>query len=214
MVASECGKRGPERRKLEGISRSKREDRAAIVTAQAANRVAADLDHRIEATRAALDTIDVHEAHRDADPQAKSIVRILGGTEDGVRTALHALIALLLELGSGMGLYVVFGPHRAPRIEDDAPVPDTSSTVIATVADPPAPVENPHESPIERFVAERVRPVEGERVAGADLYRTYCAWSRERGLEPVTATAFGRQVPWAKVRRGGKIYYMAAALTA
>jgi hypothetical protein len=83
-----------------------------IVTNRAATRAAADLDGKIDAARQALAEVDAHEAHKVADPQAMAISRLTGQTEDWVRTLLHALIAILIELGSGWGLYVVFGPHK------------------------------------------------------------------------------------------------------
>jgi hypothetical protein len=228
---SECAKRGPECRKLEGISRQKRDELASIVTAKAALTAAADLDHRIEAARASLSMVDEHEAHREADPQAAALARLTGQSEDGMRTALHLLIALLIELGSGMGTYIVFGRRTEddvvtvsdPPVTPQVPVPDRPTSPLEAI-DPPAPTKSAKGSAnggaddvvppdvIERFVAEQVRSVEGGRIAGADLFSAYTEWCQRQGLDPVTSTAFGRQVPWNKARIGGRVYYMGAAL--
>jgi hypothetical protein len=174
MLAQECGKRGPECRKLEAISRSKREDLSAIITARAANRTVADLDAKIDAARRALSLVDIGAANRDADPQSVALARLTGQSEDGARTALHALIAVLLELGSGMGLYVVFGARRTE--EDGATMPVLDPP--APIADSPATPENLHDGPIDRFVAGCMKAFEGGRVAGADLYHSYTDWCR------------------------------------
>jgi hypothetical protein len=36
----------------------------------------------------------------------------------------------------------------------------------------------------------------------------------DQDLEPLNSTAFGRQVPWAKARIGGRVYYLDAAVAA
>jgi hypothetical protein len=51
-----------------------------------------------QAARLALDSVDAREASKVADPQAAAIARFTGLNEDGVRTARHALIAVLFEL--------------------------------------------------------------------------------------------------------------------
>jgi hypothetical protein len=210
-VVAECARRGPECRRLESIARYKRDELAALMTAKAAAKAAADLDSKIEAARAALATVDARTVNTVPDPQSAALARLTGRSEDGVRTALHALIAVLLELGSGLGLYVVFGPGHgriAPHEQEQVmPAPDTP----LTIEDPPENPESPAEA-IERFVVEQVRPMEGGRVSGADLFSAYEGWCRRQGLDPVSAAAFGRQVPWPKGRVGGRVWYLDAAL--
>jgi hypothetical protein len=210
-VVSECAKRGPECRKLEAIARAARDDLAAIVTAKAVAQAAVALDNRIEDARTALGRVDAGEASEEADPQSAALARLTGRSEDGVRTALHVLIAVLLEFGSGLGLFVVFGPRGVHDGGRPAPTPaqSTKNDVPAT----PVVIEDCLGA-IKRFVAEQLRPVDGGRVSGSELFAAYERWCERQGIAPVSGAAFGRQVPWTKGRVGGRVWYFDAALAA
>ena len=210
-VTSECGKRGPECRRLEGIARAKRDELATIVAAMATANAAVELDGKIEDARIALGKVDAGVVDKNADPQSAAIAKATGKSEDWVRTALHALIAAVLELGSGLGLYVVFGHHgrsrEALQSANDIPLTaDASPAMAGSVM-----IEGPSDA-ICRFMLERVRPSVGGRVAGSDLFAAYERWCERDGLSPVSTTAFGRFVPWRKGRVGGRIWYLNAAL--
>lgn len=177
------------------------------------------LDSKVAAARARLDAVDVTAATVEADPQAAAISRLTGQGEEIVRTALHALIAIILELGSGLGFYLVFGHHGRREKGHDAPAAPgavispahPALTARAMALAPTVTVEGPADA-IERFVLERLRPVHGARVAASDLFAAYEQWCDDQGLEPVSATVFGRVVPWRKSRNGGRVWYVDCAL--
>ena len=80
-----------------------------------------------------------------------AIARLTGQSEERVRTGLHALVAVLLELGSGLGLYVVFGHHG--RLHARPP-----NLAVGAIAHHVAPaIEGPTVA-ICRFVRERMLP--------------------------------------------------------
>ena len=54
----------------------------------------------------------------EADPQASVLSKITGLEVDKVQTALTIFVALLIEIGSGFGMYVAFAYWR---INDRAP---------------------------------------------------------------------------------------------
>ena len=204
-VAAECARRGPECRKLEAVARAKRDELAAIVSARAVAKAAVELDARIEAARSALGRADAGKANTDADPQSVAIARLTGRSQDWVRTALHVLVAALLELGSGLGLYIVFGHHGRPR-PAGVPALQSSPAGLSILT-----VEGPSDA-IARFISERVRASRGSRIAGSDLFAAYEHWCEREGLKSVSLAAFGRQVEWRKGRVGGRVWYLDAAL--
>jgi hypothetical protein len=211
-VSSECGKRGPECRRLESIARTKRDELAAIVAAMATAKAAADLDAKIEAARLALGKVDAGVADKDADPQSAAIAKATGKSQDSVRMVLHGLIAAVVELGSGLGLYVVFGHHGRPpeaMQQGNTPMVDAIAPPIGDVIT----IEGPSDA-IGRFMLEKVRPVEGARVAASDLFAAYDSWSVEQGLSPVSVALFGRHANWRKDRVGGRVWYLDASLVA
>lgn len=64
--------------------------------------------------------------------------------------------------------------------------------------------------PIRQFVAARMQPAEGARVAASRVYDAYTAWSRNNALEPISGNAFGRAMTTAGIRREviGITYYV------
>src|SRR5919108_3174205 len=87
--------------------------------------------------------------------------------------------------------YVSLG-HRQERAEPDrhlaVPRPELSDLLMGAVYS-------------IRPIAQVCRP-DGDRMSGSDLFKTYEAWARRRGLEPMTATAFGHQVKTQQGARG------------
>jgi hypothetical protein len=81
------------------------------------------------------------------------------------------------------------------------------------IGDPSAPaVIEARLGAIKRFVAEQLRPMEGGRVSGSELFAAYERWCARREITPVSAAAFGRKVRWSKGRVGGRVWYFDARL--
>ena len=58
---------------------------------------------------------------RSSDPQSEALSRFTGFSSSAIRDALAVLVALLIELGSGLGLWVATAGTRAARPMPGAP---------------------------------------------------------------------------------------------
>lgn len=185
------------------------------VEAQLASAKAATaLDDKIAAARSRLGTQDAKVAVSEADPQAAAIAKASGLSQDTIRLGLHATLAIVLELGSGLGLFLVFGHHggqRAPR-EASSVFNAHAQDARGALADVAAVTVEGPEDAIERFVTEEVVPSPGDRVAAGALFAAYETWCERNGREPVSAAMFGRLVPLQKDRVGGRVWYRDARL--
>jgi hypothetical protein len=59
------------------------------------------------------------DALKSVDPQAEALAKISSLSPDTVRTSLAVLIAALIELGSGLGFWLLV-PTDAPKNEEPA----------------------------------------------------------------------------------------------
>lgn len=107
----------------------------------AAAEQAAALEKRIGEIQSRLATSTGSTVMSEADPQAAVLAKLTGLQIDQVQTALTIFIALLLEIGSGFGMYVAFAQWRLyDRHAPEAPRMAPSSTAAAAVAVPAQPV--------------------------------------------------------------------------
>lgn len=163
----------------------------------------------------------------EADPQAAVLAKLAAliapsiKVED-VQTALTVFVALLLEVGSGFGMYIAFSQWRlydneshtpaAPRI---APVSTAAAAVAApqkavAIAKPrsgandnksttekvaaPAPQRLiAPETDVERFYKERIETQDGSTVGATEMFEDYCDWCEQLGKEPLAHPNFGRE---------------------
>ncbi len=70
--------------------------------------------------------MNIADALRSSDPQAQALARFTGLQPETIRDALAVLVALLVELGSGFGLFAVSG-HAAGAAQPEAPAAGTSA---------------------------------------------------------------------------------------
>jgi hypothetical protein len=89
--------------------------REALLRAQqnhAATVKATDLDGKIAAAEDALNKIDVTAATMEADPQSASMAKAIDADQNLIAAISHAFFALSIELGSGVGFWLIFGMVR------------------------------------------------------------------------------------------------------
>ena len=178
----------------------------------------------------------------EADPQAAVLLSLLkkvvptASLED-VQTTMAIFVALLLEIGSGFGMYIAFSQWRL--YDHDAPAAPAMATVMA-VAEPvlaPAPVpamiaaSKPRvasandnktapkmlapETDVERFYKERIDAQDGSSLTATGLYEDYCAWCEEQQKEPLALPTFGREfgeLGVQKAKIAGRVRYIGIAL--
>ncbi len=205
------------------------------------------LEARIADIQGKMANVTGHAVMSEADPQAAVLAKLAAmiapsiKVED-VQTALTVFIALLLEVGSGFGMYIAFSQWRlydshspaAPRI---APVStaaaavaapkavaiakprsganDNRSTVETKVASPAPQRLIAPETDVERFYKERIETQDGSSLTATSLYEDYCAWCEEQQKEPLALPTFGREfgeLGVQKARIAGRVRYIGIAL--
>jgi hypothetical protein len=178
-----------------------------------------------------------------ADPQAAVLSKLLHFVGAGsvkvedMQTALTIFVALLLEVGSGFGMYVAFSTWRlheseapsAPRLEPAiASAAPAAVRVAQRVAPGPAPVaianDNRNgpvqklvapESDVERFYKERIEATDGSSLTATILYEDYITWCEELDKEPLALPTFGREfgeLGIQKAKIAGRVRYIGVAL--
>ena len=103
---------------------------------------AAKLETRIAELQAKLGSLD-GVTHTSADPQAAVLTKLAGAFLPGVKmddiqTALVIFIALLLEVGSGLGMYIAFSQWRVFETRDRAAEPQLATQLSAAPVEAPA----------------------------------------------------------------------------
>lgn len=132
---------------------------------------------RLDEIRAKIAQSDGQATMTESDPQAKVLADLAaivlpGVSVENVQTALTVFVALLLEIGSGFGMYVAFSQWRLDGRQDISAAPEVVSAeqraVAATAAVPalqPAAVEaNP-----PRSIANDNRSIDIEPVTAPQL---------------------------------------------
>lgn len=193
---------------------------------------AAALEARIAEIQAKLADVKGHgSVLTEADPQATILAKLTGFQMETVQTALVVLVAVLLEIGSGLGLYVAFSVWRlhdkqAPQAPSMASLqsPVTRETPAAvTVAksrsgandNKSAPKLIAPETDVERFYKERIETQDGSSLTATALYEDYCAWCEEQEKEPLALPTFGREfgeLGVQKAKIAGRVRYIGIAL--
>jgi hypothetical protein len=180
------------------------------------------LQTRVDEIRGKLATSTSGVALASADPQVDALSNLSGQNKALIQTGLILMVALLVELGSSLGFYVVFSnwkiyedktmkvPARksniiAQAIEVVAPVMpvvsvDTEVPALPLVASandnlskPAARLQAP-EGNVARYYKENVVASEGANLTASELYEDYTNWCNDNGKEPEALTTFGRDL--------------------
>lgn len=175
----------------------------------------------------------------EADPQAAVLTKLAAliapsiKIED-VQTALTVFVALLLEVGSGFGMYIAFSQWRlyeshAPAAPRMVPVSTAAAAVAApkavAIAKPRSGANDNRSAPaqrliapetdVERFYKERIETQDGSSLTATSLYEDYCAWCEDQQKEPLALPTFGREfgeLGVQKARIAGRVRYIGIAL--
>ncbi len=185
-----------------------------------------------------------HGSNTQADPQAAVLAHLaafvgLGKIDiQDMQTALTIFVALLLEVGSGFGLYVAFSTWRlhdreapsAPRLEPA--IATIAAPAVVRVAQRAAPataavaIANDNrnvpvqklvapETDVERFYKERIETTDGSSLTATALYEDYIAWCEDHEKEPLALPTFGRdfsELGVQKAKIAGRVRYIGVAL--
>lgn len=186
---------------------------------------ATKLETRIAAARAKLANFN-GTGHGAADPQAHILAKLTGFFMPGIKVedvqmGLAIFIALLLEVGSGLGMYIAFSQWRmkpVPQAVKPTAVPPAAPANEEVVAETAPlitnePVAGANDNPtdaieevkqeaprlvapqsdVERYNKERIETQDGSSLTATALYEDYCAWCEEQDKEPLALPTFGRE---------------------
>jgi hypothetical protein len=200
-------------RQREGEERAARE---ALLKAQGHRAItirAADLDAKIAAAEDALSKVDVKAATMQADPQSASMAVAIGADQDLIAALSHAIFAVSIELGSGVGFWLVFG-HGAPNrrhleTEPAGLVPIDRGGAVELQA-----IDEKPEDIVARFFLEALRPRLNGRVQSGAMWAAYKQWCADHRRGHVSHAKFGRLARWRKDRVGGAVWYLDCELAA
>ena len=205
------------------------------------------LGKRIDDVKGKLANANANGAHggamlTEADPQAAVLSKLaaflgVGINVEDMQTTLAIFVAILLEVGSGFGMFVAFSTWRL--YDRAAPSAPKLAPAIATVATPavvraaqrapaPAPVaianDNRNvsvqklvapETDVERFYKERIETTDGSSLTATALYEDYITWCEEQDKEPLALPTFGREfgeLGVQKAKIAGRVRYIGVAL--
>lgn len=145
---------------------------------------AKELDAEISQLRMKLAEASAEGQSGLSDAQTAVIGRLSGMTEDWIRLALTVLVSIMVELGSGLGLYVMLGHERmvAGSATGALRAPPTKVAPKASGRTSPPILTGPSNELLWR----RERLVEDGTgfEAEIDLYRNYCQWIVENRSGP------------------------------
>jgi hypothetical protein len=200
----------------------------ALLSELASAQQAARIESQIAENQAKLATYQAGAHTSQADPQAAVLATLASATGysvkvEHVQTGLIIFIALLLEIGSSLGMYIAFSQWRmdermapaAPAMATIATAPSQPVTIEATATAPAITAAAPPkvrisandnkslpgtavkpvapESDVQKFYKERIVSEETSSLTATALYEDYCEWCEENSKEPLALPTFGRE---------------------
>ena len=147
-----------------------------------------------------------------ADPQSAFLSKILGVNINDIQTLLTLMVSVLVEVGSGLGLYVAVSNIK-PNQREYSESRDITEPVRVSRRIEGKPVRKLSlpKSDLERYYADQVEKAEGGSVVASVLYENYCDWCTKNARDPMALPVFGRQFTEfgiQKAKIGGKIRYI------
>ena len=190
-----------------------------------------DLRNKLLAATAKIGGMDLSKVLRSADPQSEALAKLSGFSPENIRSALAALVAILIELGSGLGLWVATGgavsvkkPKETKQSAKPQPGAEVLNEIRETLNQPKRRLKSRstprlgrqlRTCPIEQFAASNVKRKRLAQVTAKELYQAFRNWAEAAGIEPPKQTAFGRtmtELGYRKERRGGTVRYLGVEL--
>ena len=181
---------------------------AELAVGQEANK----LEARIAVTRAKLETLPRDAIVASADPQAEVLSKLTGLDSDTIQLGLIMLVAILVEVGSSLGLYVAFSQwniydRHNSFVNGNAKGRSDEDTSTPRLVAP--------ETDVEGFHRERIIIANGSHLTATTLYEDYCGWCEAHSKEPMALPTFGRQfgdLGVQKAKINGRIRYIGIRL--
>jgi hypothetical protein len=167
-------------------------------------------DHDIAVKMGAYNLADVLKS---ADAQSEALARFTGFSPASIRDALAVMIAALVELGSGFGLYAVASSGTATPGRGDGK--DRRDERPASGQRQQRSNGKRKTCPVKAFLAAACTKQTGAEVASGILFNAYLDWSKGQGEAALSSTGFGRRMSELKHvrnKRGGVARYQGLTL--
>ncbi|MEQ1711999.1 MAG: hypothetical protein ABL908_11440, partial [Hyphomicrobium sp.] len=166
------------------------------------------LDEEVATLRGKLEGAGAQGAGQESDAQVAILRDLLGLTDERVRLALTVMVSLMVELGSGLGLFVVFGQR--------AQVAHGGNMTAKEIAKKDVPLLGKSSSELawrQQRVMEDGTAFESEIA----LFRDYCAFIVEQERGPALTlsdfrTWLAREQVGVPSRKNGRNYYSGVRL--
>ena len=166
---------------------------------------AKELQGKIDAAQFRLSKLNAADGFKSVDPQAEALAKLTGLTPETVRLLLAILIAALIELGSGLGFWLISGDAMARQPGEVVKAEQAPAELARVEGD----------CIVERWANEALARRKGAHVSARDLRAIFKAWCIERDLEPAKPTPFGRamtRLGYQRAKVGGAMRYEGLAL--
>lgn len=145
---------------------------------------AASLSNAIAALQMQSAKLRDEGAGLDRDPQVSLLSRMVDQEQDKVRVALIVIVALLVELGSSLGLFLAT-KHRETHVSPDVTInPSTSEPTPMLTAGPMGSVED--------FCLEALAASENGAISMEKLLVAYRSWCAAHGFSSMAEAEFRR----------------------
>ena len=151
--------------------------RGELAAAQEAQRLSA----AITSAQAELSRLKSQGAGQERDPQVTILAKLMALPSDHVRLALIVFVALVVEFGSSMGLYLASGHASLRRDGRGQETPSPRA---------PALIEARRIGSIEDFVLEALVPMPAASITEAEVLASYEIWCEGQAIEALDAAQF------------------------
>lgn len=149
-----------------------------------------NLEKEIAALRTRVATLAGAAEVGEADPRAGFLVRLTGWSAIRVQTGYSILLIVVLEIGSGLGLFIALnhgelgrGANRqGAQTGSQAPPPRSATSTL------------PKKAPgdVAKFALARLIASTGQAVSFDELHSAYAVWCSDQGLLPLARDEFDR----------------------
>lgn len=155
--------------------------RAELAAAEAAQSLRA----KIETLQGELDGLKAQGAGQERDPQVAILAKLFSLSQDRVQLMLIIAVALVVEFGSSLGLFLASGHGAAKQIPVSEP---------ADAGQLPQPEAAPRMvGDIEDFVLQALVPMPGTSLSLAELQSAYASWCEGSDFEALRAETFAER---------------------
>jgi hypothetical protein len=163
------------------------------------------LQAKIAVLKDQTDRLRIEGAGQDADPQVSLLARVLGNEQSRVRLALIIVVALLVEIGSSLGLFLATSHSELFVGQEKRPIPAKVKTEPPAnapekprvPATPSRKVKGKPVGAVEDFCLECLIAAPEGKLTLADLFGAYEIWCQGAPAQAMSKKAFG--AAWGKV---------------